>query len=260
MVVIFDKLKTLGIGYMADPGLYTEKQPALVMIHGAGGCAQVWQNQIHFLNHSLNPLALDLPGHGKTDGQGLTSLEEYTHWLAKVIRTLFREPVFLMGHSMGGAIVQDMALMYPNLLSGIILAGTGPILKVAPVFLEGLKTGFEETINTIISYAYAKGTDISIINEGAKLMKQAGSSVVQKDFEACDRFDRRKDIVKINLPCLILCGDQDRLTPPSLSKSLSKSIKKSVLEIFPSTGHMVMIESHKAFNQRIRDFVLETPR
>ena len=207
---------------------------------------------------SLNTLALDLPGSEENIGEARSDLDGYTEWLIEVLRGIFDEPPFLMGHSMGGAIVQKAALLEPDLMRGIILVGTGPRLQVAPMFLEGLQKNFEETVDTLIGFAYATGADSLLIKEGAKLMKEAGSSVVYGDFSACNRFDVRNEVGKIKLPCLILCGDEDKLTPPSLSKKLHDAIEGSRLEIIPSAGHMVMIENHKTFNNYVLDFIMNT--
>jgi pimeloyl-ACP methyl ester carboxylesterase len=256
-IMIRAKLEELKIGFKMGTEQFSEKKPVLVLIHGAGGRSQVWQSQVYPLKDTLNTLALDLPGHGKTYGQSKDHIEAYAHWLGDILSSLFQAPVFLMGHSMGGAIVQETALLYPKLLKGMILAGTGPRLQVAPMILEGILNRFEETIDTVIHYAYASGADRSMRIEGARIMKAAGATVVHDDFVACDRFDRRKDLGNINLPCLIVCGEKDKLAPPTLSRMLHESIMDSTLKILPSAGHFVMIESYKAFNQCVRDFVLK---
>ena len=262
--MITQALTNMGIGFEVGSEDFKEDRPTLVMIHGAGGHSQVWQNQIRLskipssagLKGSLNTLALDLPGYGESVDGAKSDLDGYAEWLIECLRGIFREPPFLMGHSMGGAIVQKVALLEPDLIKGIILVGTGPRLQVAPMFLEGLQNNFEETVDTLIGYAYAPGADSLLIKEGAKLMKEAGSSVVYGDFSACNRFDVRNEVGAIKLPCLILCGAEDKLMPPSLSKKLNESIEGSRLEIVPDAGHMVMIENHKAFNDCVLDFIL----
>ncbi len=256
--MLFDKLRDMDIGFEAGSGRFDENRPTLVMIHGAGGGSQIWKNQVNRLDDSVNTLALDLPGHGNTGGQSKALVEEYSRWLRKILGDMFYKPVFLMGHSLGGAIVLETALLFPELLKGIVLVGTGPLLRVAPVFINGFLDKFEETIDMVIGYAYASGADLTLIREGAKLMKEAGAEVVHDDFMACNSFDRRKELKNINLPCQIICGEEDKLTPPALSETLNRSIRKSVLTILPSAGHHVMIETYEAFNRRVEDFVFET--
>jgi pimeloyl-ACP methyl ester carboxylesterase len=233
------------------------------MIHGAGGSSEIWQNQTRLskipslagLNKSLNTLALDLPGHGETLEKVKSDVDAYAAWVSDVLRAVCDTPPFLMGHSLGGAIVQKVALSDPDLLEGIILVDTGPRLLVAPMFLEGLQKSFDTTIDAIMGYAYAANADPRLISEGAKLMKQAGAEVVYGDFYAANQFDVRDQIKDIELPCLILCGSEDKLTPPSLSRKLHEAISGSTMEILPNAGHMAMIENHQAFNDRVLDFI-----
>ena len=257
--MIFQTLEKAGIGFEAGFKNFKANHPTLLMIHGAGGNAQVWRNQVHLLKSSLNTLAIDLPGHGKTAGSAKTTLDGYVPWLMETLEA-FPEPPFLMGHSMGGAIVQEAAFKSPALMKGIILAATGPRLGVAPALLDGLLNNFENIIDTIMDYAYAPEVNPRFVTEGAALMREAGSVIVHGDFMACNQFDMRDRIAQIALPTLILCGEKDQLTPPALSEKLGGEIRGSRCEIVPSAGHMVMIESPKVFNKAVLDFVLEAER
>ncbi len=254
---LVDKLKNLHVGFMTGPNGHRETLPTLIMIHGAGGRSQVWQSQLRSLEDKINTLAIDLPGHGQTPGPGRDTIDDYTSWLEDLFTRLDLKAPFLMGHSLGGAIVQEAALRFPEQLGGMVLVATGPHLPVAPPFLEGMKKHFEEIVDTIIKYAYGPGADPVLIREGARLMKESGAAVVHGDFLACDHFDRRKDIAKIQLPCLIICGEEDKLTPPPLAKGLNHSISGSRLVLLPSAGHMVMIENFRPFNLAVREFVLD---
>jgi pimeloyl-ACP methyl ester carboxylesterase len=259
------RLKEMGIGFRPDPVEMSPDRPTLVMLHGAGGSSQIWQNQIRRskapsgrLSRFVNTLALDLPGHGESGGQAMSDIDAYAGWLKAVLGAVFDEPPVVMGHSMGGAIVQAAALRSPDLMKGIILVGTGPRLLVAPVFLEGLRKNFPAIVDNIMGLAYAPGADPRLIREGAKLMKAAGAEVAYGDFYACNRFDLRDRVAAINLPCLILCGGEDKLTPPSLSRNLHQGIRGSRMEIIPDAGHMVMIEKFQDVNEHVLDFVLNT--
>ena len=249
------KLEDLKIGYLiGDEGL-KEDRPTLVMVHGAGGRAQIWQNQIVLLDESINALALDLPGHGNTAGNGRSLISEYAQWLVDIVKKVFDSPIFLMGHSMGGAIVQEVALTSPRSLEGIILVGTGARLKVAPMFLDGLLNNFEQTLEAVMGFAYAPGTARSLIEQGKEIMIGTGSKVVYNDFLACDRFDSRQALVQIHHPCLVLCGEKDKLAPLKLSVALKENIEGSTLKIIPDAGHMVMIERYVEMNEAVQDFV-----
>ena len=134
-------------------------------------------------------LALDLPGHGDSKGESVSSISDYSQWLLNVLESHFETPPYLMGHSMGGAVVQEVALEGPEQVKGMILAATGPRLGVAPAFLEGLEKNFDKIIDTIMRHAYAPGVDSRMLRDGAALMRDAGGAVVYGDFLACDQFD-----------------------------------------------------------------------
>ncbi len=251
------KLREWNIGFEAGWKEFRKDLPSLVMIHGAGGSSVVWKAQTHLLKSLCNTFALDLPGHGETKGGGKSDISEYAEWLVEILRDVFDEPPYLMGHSMGGAIVQTAVLTNPELVRGIILAGTGPRLQVAPVFLDGLQHNFDKIIETVLGYAYASNAEKSLVQEGIKLMKQTGGRVVYGDFAACNRFDSRNEVDKINSPCLILCGEEDKLTPPALSQKLHQLIRNSTLKVIPAAGHMVMIENFKMFNEAVGVFLAD---
>ena len=253
-----DKLNELGVGFETGSNVFDKNIPTLVMVHGAGGRSQIWRRQVLGLNDIANTLALDLPGHGKTVGKSSSNVEAYAQWLGQILKELQLGPIFLMGHSLGGAIVQNSALLYPTLLKGIILVGTGPKLPVNPALLEGLASNFEKTVDTINGYAFASGTDPLMVEEGARFMKEAGPNTVRDGFLASDGFNMEGSLSEIDLPCLILCGEKDKMTSVQLSISLNQGIRGSVLQILPSAGHMLMIESTDAFNARVRDFILNT--
>ncbi len=253
--MIFQAFEKAGIGFESGSGRFDPELPTLLMVHGAGGSAQVWRNQVYPLKSSFNTLAIDLPGHGKTAGPHGSTIDEYANWLMEAILGVFPQPPYVVGHSMGGAIVQELAFQDPRLMKGIVLAGTGPMLKVAPTFLEGMLKDFEKTIDMVMAYAYAPDADRRLITEGAALMKASGSAQVHGDFSACDRFDMRDRVSRITLKTLVLCGEKDLLTPPSLCEKLKTAIRNSCFHIIPAAGHMVMIEQYKAFNKSVLDFI-----
>jgi len=245
------------INYWAGRKGFVEGREFILFIHGAGGGQYTWGYQKGFFEKEFNPIIIELPGHGESGGEGEQEIVTYAEQVYKFSQAVGIKKVFLVGHSMGGAIVQTLALTHPEVIKAIVLVGTGARLKVLPMILNGIKSNFEETIPRIIQYAYSRKAPPELIEGGVNQMLQCRPEVLHSDFSACDRFDFMKEVEKIDLPTLILCGDDDVLTPVLYSQFLHSRIKGSKLEVLPNAGHMVMMESPKAFNEKIHGFIKE---
>jgi len=226
----------------------------LLFIHGAGGNKNHWINQFDGLRKDFNVIVAELPGHGSSSPQGANDVERYAEDTSTIIDTIAPNPPIVIGHSMGGAISQTVALNFPSKITGIVLIGTGCKLKVLPSILDGLLTNFEETVAMINRYAFSKFTDEEMIQLGASEMVKTPPSVLHGDFLACDRFNICNKLTNILHPTLILCGEDDQLTPVKYSKFLSENIPNSNLQIFPEAGHMVMLEKPDEINEAIHQF------
>jgi pimeloyl-ACP methyl ester carboxylesterase len=229
----------------------------VLFIHGAGGGQYTWSYQKAFFEKRFNPIIIELPGHGASEGEGEEEIRRYAEHVYSFLKVLALSNVFLVGHSMGGAITQTVALTHPGMVKGIVLVGTGARLKVLPLILNGIKTSFAETVRKITQFAYSRNTPPEMIDRGITDMMQCRPEVLCGDFLACDRFDIMNEVDKINLPTLIICGNEDELTPVKYSQFLHSRMKGSRLEILPGAGHMVMIESAGIFNEKIGEFITQ---
>ena len=243
------------INYWTGRKGHLEGREFILFIHGAGGGQYTWSYQKGFFEKHFNPLIIELPGHGESGGEGEEEIGKYAEHVNAFLKALHLSRIYLVGHSMGGAIVQTMALRYPEVIKGIVLVGTGVRLKVLPMILNGIKENFEETVKQANQFAYSRKASPDLIERGVINMLRNRPEVLYGDFLACDRFDMMNELEKIDLPTLILCGDEDQLTPVKYSQFLQHRIKRSTLEILPNAGHMVMMESSAAFNEKIREFV-----
>ncbi len=234
-----------------------EGRETILFIDGAGGVQYTWSYQKGFFEKEFNPILIELPGHGESEGEGEQEIVRYAEHVSAFLRVLSLKKVFLVGHSMGGAIVQTLALTHPEVIKGIILVGTGARLKVFPMILEGIRSNFAETVPKINQFAFSRMAPSDLIEKGVSFMLQCKAEILYGDFLACDLFDIMKEVEKIVLPTLILCGDDDRLTPLKYSQLLQSRIKGSRLEVLPNAGHMVMMESSQTFNEKIRAFIIE---
>jgi pimeloyl-ACP methyl ester carboxylesterase len=232
-----------------------EGKETILFIHGAGGGQYTWSYQKGFFEKEFNPIVIELPGHGESGEEGEEEIVTYAEQVYTFLQAVGFRKIFLVGHSMGGAIVQTLALTHPEVIKGIILVGTGAKLKVLPMILDGVKADFEETVRKITQFSHSRKTPLVFIERGIADMLQSRPEVLYGDFAACDRFDVMREVEKIDLPTLILCGEDDELTPVKYSQFLHSRIKGSKLEVLPNAGHMVMMEAPQAFNEKIAEFV-----
>ena len=227
----------------------------ILFIHGAGGSTLLWHFQKEYLSKSMEVILVDLPGHGKSPGEGCMSVEEYRDGLHSLIDAEGIRQLFIAGHSLGGAIALSFALAYPEKLSGLVLLGTGAKLKVFPEILQGILENKKETVNRIIEFAFSKKASSALLRSGLKEMMKAGKKVIYGDFCSCRNFSAMESLQAISVPTLILCGKDDFLTPPKYSEFLNRGIKNSRLVLIEDAGHMLMLEKPAETNRAIEDFV-----
>ncbi len=236
-----------------SPGI--DGREVLLFVHGAGGGQLTWSFQKAFFEREFNPIVLELPGHGDSGGEGEETVEAYSDHVLGFIKVLRLPKVYLVGHSMGGAITQTIALQEPGYLKGVILVGTGARLKVLPMILDGIQTHFEATVERITRLAFSQKASPTLIERGIEYLMRCPSNVLYGDYRACDRFDLMDQIERIGLPTLVVCGEDDELTPVKYSEFLHRRIRGSTLKVLPGAGHMVMLESPEAFNETLRAFI-----
>lgn len=242
------------IGLRAGRADFNPALPSLLMIHGSGGNKDAWRAQFGGGLKEMNLAAIDLPGHGDTPGPSLDKVEDYAAWLAEFIASGPLRPV-LMGHSLGGAIAQMMALTNPGLVKGLILVGTGSRLKVLPAILDGLFSDFAATTKMIVKYAYDDSADPRLMELGYEEMMKRSPEVYHGDFSACNAFDVSGRLGEIKMPCIMIVGAGDKLTPPKYSEFLAKGIPGSTIRVIQDAGHMVALEQPKDFNQAVTQFM-----
>lgn len=245
----FLKVGNQQIAFASSEELDADKTP-LLFVHGAGGSSHVWRNQIQAPLPETLRVAVDLPGHAHSQGRGAGHIETYRDFILDFVQAAGWERLILAGHSMGGAVAQAFALTHPHLLEGIVLVGTGARLRVASEVFEAVRKG-----EGFADAAYAPNTDRKLVQEAEKEFGLTDPEVRYQDFLACDRFDVMDRVDEIEVPALVICGQEDRLTPVKYSLYLADSLPQASLQIIPEAGHMVMWEQPRAVNAAITSFL-----
>ncbi len=223
----------------------------LIFIHGAGGSISTFHYQTQ---HFDNADALDLPGH--PEGRPCASVEAYMEWVRGYIKGRGYQDVVIVGHSMGGAIAQLYALTYPEELRGLVLLGTGSRLRVHPAFLKDCEEGVKGNTGWLKTFELQLSRVSSDIREMLVQKRiEVGPAVQLNDFLCCDRFDVMHRVQEITLPTLVMCGEEDIMTPAKYARYLADNIPGAQLRTFPEAGHMVMLERPEEVTRAIQEFV-----
>ncbi len=237
-----------------------EQKPSLVFIHGSGGNHSIWAHQYGRLSKNYNIVAVNLPGHGHSGGKGEKDVKSYGEWVKKLLDILNLKKAILVGHSLGSAIELQFALDYPEEITGIVCLGGGMKMPVNSFFLDFLKTNPaeipEDVTGMISKFSLAKENRPKFFAPLQKSISESKVDVLYGDLTACNDLDLTQKAHKIRVPALIICGAEDKMTPPDLSRALAAGIGKATLEIIEGAGHMVMIEKPDEFNNALDTFAV----
>jgi pimeloyl-ACP methyl ester carboxylesterase len=229
--------------------------PPIVFVHGAAGNHLVWGQQVRALGEITRAVALDLPGHGRSGLPGRNSIEGYRDVVLGLLDALGFERAVIVGHSMGGAIAQTLALSNPDRVAGLGLVGTGARLRVLPAIIDGVQNDLPQTARLVVEYSYAPTLSETMRERAVAEFIACPAGVTHGDFTACDRFDLMARLSEMHAPAQIICGRQDRMTPVKYSEFLASSLVHARLTLVEGAGHSVMLEQPEAVNQALAEFM-----
>lgn len=245
-----------GIYFQHSKKRNSTASPSVVFIHGAGGTHLYWPANLRRLT-GYDLYAVDLPGHGKSSGNLKESISAYADAILEWVGSLGLQRVFLVGHSMGSAIALTLALEKPEQIVGIGLLGAAASLKVNPQVLEriGQPHTYQEAVYKVVRWSFSNQAPQVLTALAEKRLLEAGPQVLYHDFLACNAFDVRDQLTKISLPALVICGQDDKMTPVKDSLLLAKEIPGAECEVIPDAGHMVMLEKPHQVGLILEEFL-----
>lgn len=234
----------------------------LLFLHGAGGRGLIWQQQLLAFPKASAP---DLPWRSATPtaerativGGSGAARWGVNRYLAAVRAGAGPAPAprIIAGHSLGGAIALLWALTVPEEVGALILIGTGARLRVAPELLATVRGDYVRGLAELIAWWFAPATSPRLKKKSHLLLQSLTPEVLRAELEAAEAFDVTAEVGRIEVPTLVICGAEDRVTPPAVGRDLHARIRASHLAIVEGAGHMVMLEQPRATNAAIRAFL-----
>ena len=139
----------------------------MLFIHGSGLHSEIWRGQKQCLQASMEVVLVDLPGHGKSPGDGCDSAGQYGDAVYEAMRGLNPYRYYVAGHSLGGAIAMSLALFHPDAVEGLILIGTGAKLRVLPLdSRRRIERKGARPWRTLTSLSFSQGTSATTKEKG----------------------------------------------------------------------------------------------
>lgn len=244
--------RTLSVrGCPVDLHVYGEIRadtPLFFAIHGAGDAAFLWREVATRLagpgpSGGFCVAAIDLPGHGGSPGPALDSVAAIADFASAVLAAARFPRVVLVGHSMGGAVAIELALLGRTPLAGLALVATGARLRTSPAIFEAVRTDWPMSCRHGLAFAFGPSAS-DTVKEAYFLERVAGSQTsALADYRACDGFNRLAEVRTLSLPTLIVGATHDQLTPAKFSQFLADNIAGSTLVICDDVGHEIPLEA-----------------
>ena len=254
---------------------FTPENPAVVLLHGAGHDHSVWRYQSRYLaHHGYSVLAPDLPGHGRSKGPALNQIDSMAAWLIAMLDHCNIPQASLIGHSMGALVSLVAAARYTGRINRLILIGAAVPMPVAPFLLEAAATECGRAYRMINHWSYSFKNQIGrsatpgmwMTGLNLRLMERQRPDVLLADLQACNTWtDSRDEIKSIRCATLLICGQNDQMTPPFQANALRAHLNNvpggARIITLPDTGHAMMAEAPQAITSAVYNFLpRHTPR
>ncbi|KQV33469.1 alpha/beta fold hydrolase [Massilia sp. Root335] len=243
-------------------------RPAIVFIHGAQNDHSVWTAQARALaRQGHDVLAVDLPGHGRSAGPALATVDGMAAWLLALLDAAAIERAVLAGHSMGSLIALDAAARAPARVRGLALLGSTWPMKVSDALLETARTDEAGAIDMVNLWSHASiapaaaGSPQGFWAPGAsrRLMQRLSqlnpAQLFHTDFVACNTYAHGGAAAgAVACPTLFVQGRRDVMTPPRSAQALLAAIPHARV-VAIDCGHAMMTEQPDAVSTALADFV-----
>jgi pimeloyl-ACP methyl ester carboxylesterase len=246
---------------------WSDDGPCVVFLHGALNDHSVWTLLARwYAHHGHRVLAIDQPGHGRSEGPPLPSIEALADWLLALLDAANVPRAHLVGHSMGSMIALEAAGRAPERAAGLVMVGTAYPMKVSEALLTTARDDPSRAIAMVNAFSHSSlASKPSYPGPGAwlrggssalmhRIQNDADGNLFEHDFRVCDAYAGGLEAAgRITCPAHLIVGTRDVMTPARATKELAAVLHATVSRI-PS-GHALMQEAPDAVLNAVRSAI-----
>jgi 3-oxoadipate enol-lactonase len=238
----------------------------LVFLHGIGGAARAWRGQLARFGDRYRAIAWDMPGYGGSAPLESVSITTLAEALQDFLRQIGASRPLLVGHSIGGMIVQQWLTGHPRDAAAVVLAQTSPAFGKAEgdwqkQFIEARLGPLDrgETMKSLAPILVKELVGDAPDAAGMDVARECMASVPEASYRAMMLallgFDQRKALAEIAVPTLVLSGSKDKNAPAPMMAKMATYIPASTYVELEGAGHLVNLERPKAFDAALEQFL-----
>ena len=235
-------------------------KPAMVFVHGAGLDHSGWGLQSRYFGyHGWNVLAVDLPGHGRSEGPPVPEVKGMAEWLFKVLDSCELQKASIVGHSMGSLVALECAARQPGRIDKIALIGMTYPMKVGEAFLDAARRNDHAAYDMGTIWGHAAQAPLGgnpnpgmwMYGDTLARLERLAPGVLYNDLKACNDFVFSGEV---RCPALMVLGGRDVMTPAKSALAFSKSLHDIRVVTAAQSGHSLMAEAPDATLDALIDF------
>jgi 3-oxoadipate enol-lactonase len=242
--------------------------PPVVLLHGFPLDSRVWESQLKALGDRRRVIAVDMQGFGNSKSQESFEIEGLARGIHEYLTSIGALPCVLGGLSMGGYVALAFAQMYPTDLKGLMLIDTkaegdgtaqreGRMKMIELVRSKGPNAVAEQMMPKMLAESTIKA-NAPVVGKLREIMEACPAKTIEHALLAMrDREDRTGMLASLAMPVLIVVGEMDAITPPSVAEAMKKEMPHARVEVIKGAGHMAVMEKGEDVNRAMKGFLEE---